>query len=108
MEWAAQGSGHGPESQSSGSVWTLLSDIGFEFWVVLCGAKSWTRSLWVPYNPAYSVILLCSPYGFKGPADFQKQLRPAEPATSTTAAAAPIWCFCAVRLWHSALLLCYV
>jgi len=26
--------------QSSRSIWTALSDIGFEFWVVLCGASS--------------------------------------------------------------------
>ena len=31
MEWAVQGSGHSPECQSSGSVGTLLSDIGFGF-----------------------------------------------------------------------------
>ena len=32
-ERAAQGSGHGPSCQSSGSVWTMLSDIGFAFGV---------------------------------------------------------------------------
>ena len=31
MERAAQGCGHGPECQGSRSVWTLLSDIGFDF-----------------------------------------------------------------------------
>lgn len=35
MEQPAQGSGHGPHCQSSGSVWTALSDIGIGFWVVL-------------------------------------------------------------------------
>ena len=24
-------------------VWTMLSDIGFDFWVVLCGARSWSQ-----------------------------------------------------------------
>ena len=39
------------------------SDI--EFWVVLCGARSWTRwSLWVPSNLEYSVILLLFIYLF--------------------------------------------
>ena len=34
--------------QNSRSVWITLSDIGFEFWVVLCGAKIWTQwYLWV-------------------------------------------------------------
>jgi len=42
MEQAAQSNGHGPECWSSRSVWTLLSDIEFGFWVVLCGARSWT------------------------------------------------------------------
>ena len=41
MEQAAQGSGHGPKCHSSRSIWTALSDIGFGFWVVLCGAKGW-------------------------------------------------------------------
>lgn len=40
MERAAQGSGYGPECQRSGSVWTLLSDIGFGFLVVLCDPES--------------------------------------------------------------------
>ena len=30
MERAAQGCGHGPECRSSRSVWTALSDIGFD------------------------------------------------------------------------------
>ena len=29
----------------SKSVWIMLSDSGFGFWVVLCGGRSWTRSL---------------------------------------------------------------
>lgn len=29
--------------QSSGSVWTLLSNTGFGCWVVLCEARGWTR-----------------------------------------------------------------
>jgi len=29
----------------STSFWTMLSDTGFGFWVVLCGGRSWTRSL---------------------------------------------------------------
>jgi len=28
---------------NSRSIWTVLSDIGFECWVVLCRARSWTR-----------------------------------------------------------------
>jgi len=27
----------------SRSVWTVFSDIGLGFWVVLCGARNWTR-----------------------------------------------------------------
>ena len=42
---------------SSRSVWTIPSDIEFGFWVVLCGARNWTWSLWVPYNSGYSMIL---------------------------------------------------
>ena len=42
MEQPAQGSGHGLECWSSGSVWAALSDTGFGFWVVLCGIKGWT------------------------------------------------------------------
>ena len=34
LEWAAQGSGHGTMFPSSRSVWTVLSDTGFGFWVV--------------------------------------------------------------------------
>jgi len=32
-----------PSCWSSRSVWRMPSDIGFEFWVVLCGAGSWTQ-----------------------------------------------------------------
>ena len=50
--------GTAPSRQSSRSIWTMLSDIGFEFWVALCGARSWTWwSLWVPSNSGYSMIL---------------------------------------------------
>ena len=37
--------GQGPWPQtwwSLRSTWTALSDIWFEFWMVLCGARSWT------------------------------------------------------------------
>ena len=34
--------GTAPNCWSLGSVWTVLSDIGFGFWVVLCGIGSWT------------------------------------------------------------------
>jgi len=31
-------------------VWTTLSVIWYDFWVVLCGARSWTHwYLWIPY-----------------------------------------------------------
>ena len=43
---------------SSRSIWTALSDIGFECWMVLYGARSWTQwSLLVPSNLRFSVIL---------------------------------------------------
>jgi len=42
MEQNAQGYGHSPEYWSSMSVWAVFSDIGSDFWVVLCGARSWT------------------------------------------------------------------
>ena len=45
---APEGSGHGGRAWSSRSVWTLLLDRGFGFWVVLCGASDQTWSLWVP------------------------------------------------------------
>ena len=58
MERAAQGSGHGPKCWSSRNVWTVLSDIGFEFWVPLCGAGSWSQgSIRVPSNFGYSISL---------------------------------------------------
>lgn len=38
------------------SIWTTLSDIWSDFWVVLCGGRSWTQwSMWVPSNLGYSV-----------------------------------------------------
>ena len=44
---------------SSRSIWTTLSDIGFEFWVVLCGARS--SFLWVPSDVGYFALLwFCS------------------------------------------------
>ena len=40
-----------PSCQSSRSIWTAFSDRGSDFWVALCGARSWTeRSLWVHSN----------------------------------------------------------
>jgi len=58
MEQTAQGSGPGPECQSSGSTGTSLSYIGFRFWVLLCGARRWTQcSLWVFSSSGYSVVL---------------------------------------------------
>jgi len=37
---------------------TPLSEVGFEFWLVLCEARSWTcGSLWVPSSSGYSMIL---------------------------------------------------
>ena len=36
---APEGGGHGPELDSR-RLWRLPSDIGFGFWVVLCGARS--------------------------------------------------------------------
>lgn len=47
-----------PVCWSSRCVWTALSDIEFECWVVLCGARSWTpSSLWVPSSSGYAMIL---------------------------------------------------
>ena len=46
-----------PRYHSSRSIWTVLSDTEFEFWAVLCGARSWTQwSSWVPSNLAYFAI----------------------------------------------------
>ena len=43
--------------QSAGSVWALLLDRGFGFWVVLCGSRSWTRwSLWVLSNSGFMIV----------------------------------------------------
>jgi len=50
--------GTAPSWWSSRGVWTLLSDMGFEFWVVLYGDGSWTQLyLWVLSNLAYSMTL---------------------------------------------------
>ena len=38
---------------------TMLSVIWSDFWMILCGARSWIQwSLWVPSNSLYSMILL--------------------------------------------------
>ena len=40
------------------TVWTVVSDIGNEFWVVLCPSGNWIQwPLWVPSNLGYSTIL---------------------------------------------------
>lgn len=54
---AAQGSGHCPKRQSWRSVWTALSVIRLEFWVVLYGARGWTESFWVPSDFGHSIVL---------------------------------------------------
>jgi len=41
MEQPAQGCERGPKCRSSRGTGTPLSDTGFGFWVVLCGARSW-------------------------------------------------------------------
>ena len=42
----------------SSCIWTMHSDIGFGFWVVLCGDRSWAQgSSGDPFNSGYSVIL---------------------------------------------------
>jgi len=59
MERAAQGSEHGPECRSSRSIRTELSDAGFGFEVVLCGAGSWAAwALWV----VYQLGIVCDSY----------------------------------------------
>lgn len=49
------------DCHSSRSVWTMISNIRFDLWVVLCEARSWTQSLGVPSNSGYVMIpsLLC-------------------------------------------------
>lgn len=42
--------GTAPSCQSSKSVWTPLSDIEFEVWVVLCRARSWAQILVDPFK----------------------------------------------------------
>lgn len=50
--------GTAPSAVVQGSVWTTLSNTGFEFWVVLCAASSWTwRALYITSNSGYSMIL---------------------------------------------------
>jgi len=50
--------GTAPSCWSPRSIWTSLSDRGSEFWLVFCGARSWTQQfLWVRSNLGYSVIL---------------------------------------------------
>lgn len=47
-----------PNCQSLRRFWKIPSETEFEFWVVLCWARSWTSwSLWAPSNSGYSVIL---------------------------------------------------
>lgn len=49
--------GTAPSWQSSRCIWTMLSDIWCDFWVVLHGAGSWIWwSLWVHSNAGYSTI----------------------------------------------------
>ena len=43
--------------QSSRSVWAVLSDIAFDFWVVLCRARSWTSGENEGFEASYSVDL---------------------------------------------------
>lgn len=50
--------GHGPEWPEL-SVWTVLWD-GVWIRVVLCGAKGWPLSLWVPFDFGFSVCLRSS------------------------------------------------
>lgn len=57
MEHAAQGSVMAPSCLSSGSIWRLLSEIGFEFWMVLCGARGCTQwSFCIPSNSGDSLF----------------------------------------------------
>jgi len=59
MARAAQGGGHRPECWSSSNIWTLFSDTGFGFWVVLCGVQSWTQlPVWVLSNLGYPIIVI--------------------------------------------------
>lgn len=42
----------------SRKIWTILSDMEPDFWMVLCRARSGTQfSLWVSSNLGYSMIL---------------------------------------------------
>ena len=52
-EWSQHQAG-----QSSSRIWTILSKIWFEFWVVLHGIRSWT--LWllcIPSSSVYPTVL---------------------------------------------------
>lgn len=59
--WSSPGTsspGQWPQAVGVQGVWTMLSDIGIEFWVVLWGARSWILlSSWVLSNLGDSVIL---------------------------------------------------
>lgn len=61
LEQAPQGSGHGTElPEFEKHLDNALKHRGclFDFWVVLCGVRSWTWSLWVPSNLGYSVFFV--------------------------------------------------
>ena len=45
LEHTSQGCGHGTKLLELRSIWTMLSDIWSDFWVVLCGANGWTFQL---------------------------------------------------------------
>jgi len=62
---AAQGSRLGPECWSSRSVWTSLSERGFGFGVVLCGAGSGLLDSVTHAGPSHIWIL----YDFIYPSD---------------------------------------
>lgn len=56
LEQAPQVSGHGMELLEFKRY--LNSALRHMAWLMLCGAKSWTRwSLWVPSSGGYSMIL---------------------------------------------------
>jgi len=45
------------------SIWTALSYMWSDFWMVLCGARSWTRwSSWVPFNLGYPMMMMVLPF----------------------------------------------
>lgn len=50
--------GHGLKLKEFKENWTILSDIGFDFWVFLFGGKSQTQlSLCFPSNIVYPIVL---------------------------------------------------